>query len=145
MTLNKGRGYNGWDWIYKAARRQGAGAGVTILDVGDFDPSGEDMFRGLVDRLVELGSHLKMRKCALTRADVNRYSLPPDFTNASDSRPKVFVAKHGDISTELDALPHRCFQGRLRLEGEAEMDLEGLKETHVAETADRNQFKTLLR
>jgi hypothetical protein len=62
VTLNVGRGYDGWSSIYKAARRLGTGKEVTILYFGDFDPSGEDMFRSLIDRLAELDCHPEMRK-----------------------------------------------------------------------------------
>jgi hypothetical protein len=144
VTLNVGRGYDGWDSIDKAARRLRTGKGVTILYFGDFDPSGEDMFRSLVDRLGPLGCHPQMRKCALTRADVSRYNLPPDFTKATDSRREAFVPKHGDISVELDALPMDVLQDRLRAEVEAEMDLRALAATRAAEGADRQRLKTLL-
>jgi hypothetical protein len=144
VTLNVGRGYDGWDSIYKAARRLDAGKGITILYFGDFDPSGEDMFRSLTDRLGELGSHPEMRKCALTRADVTRYNLPPDFTKTTDSRRDAFVAIHGDISVELDALPMDVLQDRLRAEVKAEMDLTALEEARAAEDADRERLRRLL-
>jgi hypothetical protein len=117
---------------------------VTILYFGDFDPSGEDMFRSLRDRLAELGCHPAMRKCALTRADVSRYNLPPDFTKATDSRRDAFVAKHGDISVELDALPLDVLQDRLRTQVRAEMDLAALDEIRTAEDADRQLLRALL-
>src|SRR5919108_4691061 len=144
VTLNVGRGYDGWDSIYKVARRLGTGEGITILYFGDFDPSGEDMFRSLADRLGELGCRPEMRKCALTRADVSRYNLPPDFTKATDSRRDAFVAKHGDISVELDALPLDVLQDRLRTQVRAEMDLAALDEIRTAEDADRQLLRALL-
>jgi hypothetical protein len=55
VTLNVGRGYDGWDSIHKAALR--LGDGDIILYFGDFDPSGEDMVRSLGGRLGELHSH----------------------------------------------------------------------------------------
>ena len=54
VTLNVGRGFDGWDSIHNAARP--LGDGDTILYFGDFDPSGEDMVRSLRDRLASLGS-----------------------------------------------------------------------------------------
>ena len=55
VTLNVGRGYDGWDSIHNAASRYGSGERVTVLYFGDFDPSGEDMVRSLRQRLAELG------------------------------------------------------------------------------------------
>lgn len=44
VTLNVGRGFDGWDFINNAALRFGAqGKPVAVIYFGDFDPSGEDM------------------------------------------------------------------------------------------------------
>ena len=100
LTLNVGRGYDGWSSIHDAAERYEGYDEVTILYFGDFDPSGEDMYSSLEKRLEELDCfNVKIEKVALTRADIDLYNLPPDFTKAGDSRRKAFVAKHGDISS----------------------------------------------
>jgi len=62
VTLNVGRGYDGWTSIKRAADRyfswqEKRGAETTVLYFGDFDPSGEDMHRSLIERLGELGAH----------------------------------------------------------------------------------------
>jgi hypothetical protein len=59
VTLNVGRGYDGWTSIYNAAERYEDGEGVVILYFGDFDPSGEDMVRSLGERLEFFGSSRK--------------------------------------------------------------------------------------
>jgi len=79
VTLNVGRGYDGWDSIHSAAARFGTGEGVTVLYYGDFDPSGEDMVRSLQERLAFFGCEPEIVKCALTLDDVHRYNLPPAF------------------------------------------------------------------
>jgi hypothetical protein len=135
---------DGWSSIDKARKRWSTGKGITTLYFGDHDPSGEDMFRSLKERLAELGCYPEMRKCALTHEDVRRYNLPPDFTKVTDSRRDGFVAKYGDVSVELDALPRDVLQDRLTAEVEAEMDLDALEETHAAEAADRERLRTLL-
>jgi len=85
-----------------------------------------------------------IRKCALTREDVSRYNLPPDFTKTSDTRREAFVAKYGDISVELDALPIDVLQDRLREEINREMDLAALEAVHQAQEADREHLRGLL-
>jgi hypothetical protein len=105
VTLNVGRGYDGWDSIHNAAGRFGSGEGCSILYFGDFDPSGEDMVRSLRERLAHFGCEPDVVKCALTFNDVRLYDLPPDFAKQTDSRRAAFVAKHGDVCVELDALP----------------------------------------
>ena len=118
VTLNVGRGYDGWSSIRNAAERFGDGEDVTVLYFGDFDPSGEDMVRSLKERLGQLGSNPSIAKIALTMDDIRRYNLPPNFTKTTDTRRDAFVALHGDVSVELDALPANVLQARLRDEVE---------------------------
>ena len=143
VTLNVGRGYDGWDSIHNAALRYGSGTDVTVLYFGDFDPSGEDMVRSLRVRLEELGSRPLVMKCALTLEDVQRYNLPPDFTKATDSRRAGFVEKWGDVSVELDALPIDVLRDRLVHEIESRMDLESLRRIWREEEADRAVLRAM--
>jgi len=143
--LNVGRGYDGWDSIHNAADRYEAGEGVTVLYFGDFDPSGEDMVRSLRERLGMLGSNPEIVKCALTPEDVRRYNLPPDFTKATDSRQAGFVAKYGDISVELDALPITILRAQVIQEVEQRMDLLALEATRQQEAADQRELQGALK
>jgi len=81
VTLNVGRGYDGWDSIHNAAQR--IDDGDTILYFGDFDPSGEDMVRSLRERLSFFNCNPTIVKCALTADDIARYHLPPDFAKST--------------------------------------------------------------
>jgi len=145
VTLNVGRGYDGWDSIHNAATRFNvAGAGVTVLYFGDFDPSGEDMVRSLKERLADQGAEPDIIKCALTAEDIRRYSLPPAFTKKTDTRSAAFVAEHGDIAVELDALPPDVLRGRLEEEVKARMDLKALKKVKALEGKERAKLVALL-
>jgi len=66
VTLNVGRGYDGWSSIKKAAdryiRREDVGVETTVFYFGDFDPSGEDMHRSLQERLAILGAFPELPK-----------------------------------------------------------------------------------
>lgn len=142
VTLNVGRGYDGWDSIKNAANRFWEGG--VIIYFGDFDPSGEDMVRSLRDRLAFFGCFPEIVKCALTHDDITAYDLPPDFTKATDSRRARFVAKYGDVSVELDALPVDVLQERIRNEVEARMDLDALERTRAEERQDIDRIAALL-
>lgn len=144
VTLNVGRGYDGWDSIHNAADRYQDGEGVTVLYFGDFDPSGEDMVRSLADRLSFFDCHPEIIKCALTFEDIKRYNLPPDFTKATDSRQAAFVAKYGDLAVELDALPANVLQTRLKNEVEKRLDLGALADVRAAEHRDKEQLRQAL-
>ncbi len=144
VTLNVGRGYDGWDSLHNAADRFGDGAGVAVFYFGDFDPSGEDMVRSLRDRLAWFGCEPEIIKCALTQDDVERYELPPDFAKVTDSRTAKFVEQYGDVSVEIDALPIDVLRARLREEVERHMDMEALQATLEAEEEERAELSVLL-
>lgn len=138
VTLNVGRGYDGWDSIRNAAQRfNELDIPVGILYFGDFDPSGEDMVRSLKERLEFFECKPKIVKCALTFDDVTRYSLPPDFAKKTDTRAKDFIARYGDIAVELDALPGNVLRERLKEEVEARLDLSALNAVKELERDER--------
>lgn len=145
VTYNVGRGFDGWDSIYKASRRYGSGENVTVLYFGDFDPSGEEMCTSLKKRLAELGSHPTIYKVALTKEEVIRYNLPHDPTKASDSRSAKFVEKYGDMAVELDALPPDVLQARIREEVEKYVDMAAIAAIEEQERVERNRLVEVLK
>jgi hypothetical protein len=144
VTLNVGRGYDGWSSICNAADRFADVDDPTILYFGDFDPSGEDMARSLEERLGHFDCYPEIVKCALRFDDVSRYNLPPDFTKRTDSRRAAFVAKYGDISVELDALPIDVLRARLVEEVETRIDIDALDSVRATEHTEREHLVTVL-
>jgi hypothetical protein len=146
VTLNVGRGYDGWTSIKRAADRyvrqeDECDRETTVLYFGDFDPSGEDMHRSLIERLAELGAYPDVVKVALTEEDAHR--LPGDVTKADDSRATAFVAKYGDLAVELDALPVEDLTRRIRSGVEARMNTDALKESRRLEREQREAMRGL--
>jgi hypothetical protein len=145
VVLNVGRGYDGWTSIKRASERyllrEDEDIATTVLYFGDFDPSGEDMHRSLIERLEELGARPEVVKVALTHDDARR--LPGDVTKADDSRAAAFVAKYGNLAVELDALPVEELQGRIRFGVESIMDKEALEESHRLEREQREEMREL--
>lgn len=144
VTLNVGRGYDGWSSLKEAADRYGTGKEVTVLYFGDFDPSGEDMVRSLRDRLEGLDCVPEIVRCALVPEDIALYELPPAFTKSTDSRQKAFVERHGDVAVELDALPATVLRNRIVGEVSSRMDLEALEQTRRLEREDQRRLDLLL-
>jgi hypothetical protein len=144
ITLNVGRGYDGWDSIKNAAERFCGRDHATVLYFGDFDPSGEDMVRSLAARLAFFGTPPQILKCALNPDDIDRYRLPPNFTKATDTRRAKFIEKHGDRSVELDALPADVLRERLRDEIESRMDLEALQVVRDRESQEKQTLSEAL-
>jgi hypothetical protein len=144
ITLNVGRGYDGWDSIHNAAERYQNEDRVTVLYFGDFDPSGEDMVRSLRERLGFFECRPDIVKCALTAEDVTTYHLPSNFTKPTDCRSQAFVDKYGDVAVELDALPLNILQEKLRLAIETRMDLDALNEVKRVEEREGTRLDELM-
>ncbi|GAI37544.1 unnamed protein product, partial [marine sediment metagenome] len=106
------RGYSSFTAIYEAAQDIDGTMPTKVLQLTDFDPSGEDMVRDLKDRLTRYGAaDFQLEKIALTSDQVSTLGLPPIPTKKAstgdyaDSRAKAYVASYGDQTVELDALP----------------------------------------
>ena len=144
VTLNVGRGYDGWSSIYNAANRFGRRDQEDILYFGDFDPSGRDIVRSLQERLEFFRVYPDIEICALREEDIEEYNLPPDFTKATDSRSPAFIAEFGDVAVELDALPVDVLRQRIQEGVENRMDLLILEETKFIEESERKHIVSAL-
>jgi hypothetical protein len=98
-------GFSGATTIYDVAQ-DGDGRELIVLYVGDFDPSGMFMSeRDLPDRLARYdGEHITLKRIALTRPQTRGLPSFAAATKREDPRYKWFVANHGDLCWELDAL-----------------------------------------
>ena len=129
VTLIVGRGYNSWSIkkeladIFRASRKK-----PIVLYFGDFDPSGEDIYRDIEEsfRFFQI-SLKKIEKVSLTKEDIEKYNLPPDFAKKSDTRFKKFIAKNGDIAVELDALPADVLREKIKSCIEKYLNMEKFK------------------
>ena len=101
------RGYSSFTAVYQAAVEMSNEAlPIKVLQLTDFDPSGEDMVRDLEDRLTRYGAaNFELEKIALTADQVSTLGLPPMPAKKSDPRYDRFAASYGDQVVELDALP----------------------------------------
>ena len=116
VTLYPCRGYNSYSALKEAAERIAETEQPTVvLYLGDFDPSGQDMPRDIRDRLAQdFGAAFDLEVIALTREQIDEHDLPPALAKRSDSRAAAFIAEHGDMSVELDALPPDVLQALVR-------------------------------
>lgn len=104
------RGYTSLTALHDAGRRlakkRAQGKIIHVIHLGDHDPSGIDMSRNIKERL-ELFSRgsVHVLRAALNMSQVRQYNLPPNPAKKTDSRAKDYIAKYGEESWELDALP----------------------------------------
>lgn len=104
------KGYMSSSEIWRAGRRlrraAESGKNVTIIHLGDHDPSGIDMTRDNASRL-QMYSEMEdvnVNRIALNMNQIEHYAPPPNPTKLSDSRAKPYIKEFGKHSWELDAL-----------------------------------------
>ncbi len=104
------RGYTSQSEMWSASQRllgyTGTGQDVTIIHLGDHDPSGIDMTRDIRDRLAMFmeGDAATVNRIALNMNQIDKYDPPPNPTKLTDSRAAGYLKKFGNESWELDAL-----------------------------------------
>lgn len=77
------------------------GKEVVMLYFGDYDPSGEDIPRSIVEKLGMMGTEVTLKRIALTKEQVIEWKLPPAPTKITDSRSHNW---DGLGQVELDAI-----------------------------------------
>jgi len=103
MMVN--RGYSSQSAMHEASKRYlNQEKNLTLLYLGDFDPSGEDMVRDIADRMEMFGIDVVVKKIALTLDQVKKYNPPPNPAKHSDPRSREFIEKYGASSWEVDAI-----------------------------------------
>lgn len=96
---------------------------LTILHLGDHDPSGIDMTRDLTERISMFArSPVELVRVALNMEQIDERKPPPNPAKATDSRFADYVEKFGDESWELDALPPEYLVELVRGEIEQRID-----------------------
>lgn len=106
------RGYTSQSSQYTASKRfvryLSDDQHVTIIHLGDHDPSGIDMTRDNTDRLETFlkpyGGDITFKRIALNTNQVRQYNPPPNPVKLTDSRSPQYKKDFGDESWELDAL-----------------------------------------
>ncbi|KKL77600.1 hypothetical protein LCGC14_2033290 [marine sediment metagenome] len=77
---------------------------ITIIHLGDHDPSGIDMTRDIQDRLNLFEAGARVDRVALTMDQIDELSPPPNPTKLTDARAQGYIREYGYQSWELDAL-----------------------------------------
>jgi len=94
-----------WARGQEMERQIRAGYRPVVIHLGDHDPSGIDMTRDIQERLsLYAGTHIDVRRVALTMDQVDELNPPPNPAKLTDSRAEEYVLEYGTESWELDAL-----------------------------------------
>ncbi len=118
IPLTLGRGYCSLSPRRQMAERYRASGKnrLVVLVLSDHDPEGEDIAHSFARSMRDdfaIGL-LDVRKVALTEEQVAKYHLAPIMTaKATSTRRERFVAQHGNIVHELEALSPKTLQDLL--------------------------------
>lgn len=144
------RGFTSDSEIYKAGRRLRrkieVGKTVTILHLGDHDPSGVDMSRDTLERLElfgEIPNKIDFRRIALNMNQIKQFNPPPNPAKETDTRFRSYAEKYGETSWELDALEPSVFMSLITSEIEDVIDLNRFHEREKLEEQQRQQLQDI--
>lgn len=120
---------------------------LTILYVGDWDPSGLHM--SMVDvpgRLRRYGGIADVKRIALNHDDVSHGNLPSfkAETKKSDTRYQWFVREYGRQCWELDALPPPTLRSRVEDHIRSFIDLDAWDHAIMVERAETESMRDIL-
>jgi len=141
------RGYSSISAMYRAHERF-VGRRVKIFYVGDFDPSGLDMLRDIMQRMMDFNldpNTFKLEPIALTEEQIKEYEPPPNFAKIKDPRYEWYMKKHGTKSWEVDALPPKVLHSLLEDHIKESIDLELYQEQLKREEQDRKRLVQLIK
>ena len=147
INLMVNRGYSSCTAMHDAFERieraEDDGKQVTILYLGDHDPSGLDMIRDIEERLNEFGVNPEVIFIGLTMAQIKKYNPPPNPAKVSDPRAKEYIRNFGATSWEVDALNPKTLHALVRKNVESRIDIELFNKQIDQEESDKNQLEKI--
>jgi hypothetical protein len=122
------------------------GRPLIVLYVGDFDPSGMFMSEAdLPKRLKEYGGdHVKLKRIALTRAQVRRLPSFPATDKRKDPRYKWFRENYGDRCWEIDAMDPNDLRACVEREIKKRIEPVAWERCEVVNRAEQESLKTII-
>jgi len=145
VTLATCRGYPSLTFMHQAAMRlEDIDENIVILYFGDYDPSGEDIYRHIQDTFKTFGIDAEFEKVAITTEQITRYDIPPMPAKKSDARAANFIAEHGDISVELDAIEPNALQGIIATSIDKHFDDDEYDKTVKRQDQEQKKVKKMI-
>lgn len=120
------------------------GKELTIIHLGDHDPSGIDMTRDIKERLAMFaGAPVEIVRIALNMDQVEEWQPPPNPAKVTDTRFAAYEELYGGESWELDALSPQTIAGLIEEEIWKRVDEDAWNETMAREERHRKMLKQL--
>jgi len=145
ITLATCRGYPSLTFMHKAEQRlEDIEEDIVILYFGDYDPSGEDIFRHIQDTLKMFCIDAEFEKVAITMEQINEYDIPPMPTKRSDARSAKFVERYGDVAVELDAIEPDTLQNIIATSIDKHFDDDEYDKTTKRQDKEQKTIKKMI-
>lgn len=147
------RGYSSITAMHDAFDRftramQGDADRITVIYLGDYDPSGIDMIRDVKNRILEFSQQdniydFEIAPIALTRKQIEQYDPPPNPAKMTDPRAGKYVSEHGTTSWEVDALPPKVLNKTLEDAIVKRIDVSMYENMVAKEAGDKERLQSL--
>lgn len=138
------RGYVSASEMWTAAQRfinQDHRDRRVILHLGDYDPSGKDMTRDIMERMELFGADVEVQRIALNWDQIDEFNPPPNPAKLSDSRAGAYIREFGYESWELDALEPRILTQLIRNNVADLTDADLLEAATLREESDKTKLR----
>ena len=89
------------------------------------------------------GSEIHVKRLAVDREQIERWSLPTRPTKSSDTRARKFRQLHGTESVELDAIPPDRLRALVREAIDAHMEPWRLEQFRMVEREERDKLRQM--
>jgi hypothetical protein len=111
----------------------------------DFDPSGVSIAEKIESELQARApdSEVHVRRLAVDREQIERWSLPTRPTKSTDTRAQAFQEKYGTESVELDAIPPDTLRRLVQEAIDDHMDPWRLQQFQLVEREERETLRQM--
>lgn len=118
---------------------------LTIIHLGDHDPSGMDMSRDNLARLTDvMDGNVELHRIALNMDQVDQYTPPPNPAKLTDTRARDYIREFGRNSWELDALEPKVINGLIEAAIEEHIEPEEMKARLEQQHEDREVLQEII-
>jgi hypothetical protein len=147
LDLYVSKGQSSASYLYEAAESiKEDGRPTVVYILSDFDPAGfriaEKIESGLREHVPE-EQELATRRIAISYEQVIEYNLVTREVKKTDKDATEFLARFGDVSCELEAMPPNTLRALLREHLETHMDKERLRILKMVEEQEREGFRQI--
>jgi hypothetical protein len=145
VTVRVARGFLSTTKAFDLARAIGGNEKpMTVLYLGDHDPSGRQIETDLSARIRGYGAKFTIERLAIHSADITKFKLPPLRVKESDSRAAGFLRRYSNRCVELDALPPTELRRRIEQAVTAMLDRELWDRAVIVEQAELASIQKIM-